>query len=139
MCESKIKRRKIKILRDAEETMPKISKFEFETYKVFGEDMAALTLAPTKIEWDVPTIVGAYILELAKFEMYKFHYEVIKPNFNFHLLYSDTDSLMYELKTEKTRTFTRNCTRNVKFWTTSTSPIIYRTTFSTMQITNLQF
>ena len=105
MCESKRKRMKIKILRDAEETMRNISKFEFETYKIFGEDMVALTLAPTKIRWDVPTIVGACILELAKFEMYKFHYEVMKPNFNCHLLYSDTDSLMYEIKTEKNSNF----------------------------------
>ena len=86
MCGSKRKRMKIKILRDAEETMQNISKFEFETYKIFGEGMAALTLAPTKIRWDVPTIVGACILELAKFEMYKFHYEVIKPSFNYHQL-----------------------------------------------------
>ena len=104
-CESKRKRMKIKILRDAEETMRNISKFEFETYKFFGEDMVALTLAPTKIRWDVPTIVGACILELAKFEMYKFYYEVMKPNFNCHLLYSDTDSLMYEIRTEKNSNF----------------------------------
>ena len=37
--------------------------------------------------------------------MYKFHYEVLKPNFNCHLLYSDTDSLMYEIKTEKNSYF----------------------------------
>ena len=79
MFESKRKRMKIKILRDAEETMRNISKFEFETYKIFGEDMAALTIAPKKVRWDVPTIVGACILELAKFEMYKFHYQVMKP------------------------------------------------------------
>ena len=33
--------------------------------------------------------------------MYKFHYEVMKPNFVCHLLYTDFDSLMYEIKTEK--------------------------------------
>ena len=59
MFDKKRKRMKIKILRDAEETMRNISKFEFETYKIFGEDMAALTIAPTKVRWDVPTIVGA--------------------------------------------------------------------------------
>ena len=105
MCESKGKRMKIKILRDAEERLRNISKFEFETFKIFGEDMAALTFAPTKIRLDVPTIVGACILELAKFEMYKFHYEVMKLNFNCHLLYSDTDSLTYEIKTEKNSNF----------------------------------
>ena len=92
---------KIKVLRDAEETMRNISKFEFETYKKFSNDMAALILAPTKIRWNVPTIVGACILELAEFEMYKFHYEVMKPNFICHLLYLDFDSLIYEIKTEK--------------------------------------
>ena len=76
----------IKILRDAEETMRNISKFQFEFYKIFGEDMAALTLAPTKIRWDELTNVGACLLELAKFEMYKFLYEVRKPNMNCHLL-----------------------------------------------------
>ena len=96
---------KINILRDAEKTMRNISNFEFESYKVFGKDMAALTLAPNKIIWDVPTIVGACILELENFEMYKFHYEVMKPKFNCHLLYSDTDSLMYEIKTEKNTNF----------------------------------
>ena len=75
-------------------------KFEFETYKIFGEDMAAL--APTKIRWWVPTIVGANVLELAKFELCNnFPYEVMKPHFNCHLLYSENDSLLYELKTDE--------------------------------------
>ena len=77
---------KIKILRDAEEAMRNKRKFEFETYKQFSEDMAALILAPTKIRWDVPTNVGACILELAEFEMHKFHYKVMKPNLICHLL-----------------------------------------------------
>ena len=46
---SKRKRMIIKILRDAEETMRNIRKFEFEIYKIFGEDMAALTIGPTRI------------------------------------------------------------------------------------------
>ena len=131
---------KTKILRDAEETMRNISKFEFETYKKFSEDMAALILAPTKIRWDVPTILGACILELAEFEKYKVHYEVMKPNFICHLLYSDFDSLMYEIKIEKFEFLSKKCTRNVKFfWITSFSPIVHRTTSSTMAKTNLQF
>ena len=79
---------KIKILQDAEETMRNISKFEFETYTIFGEYMAALILAPTKIRWDVSTIVLACIIELAKFEMYKFYYEVMKPNSNCRFFFS---------------------------------------------------
>ena len=108
MCESKKKRMKIKILRDADETLRNKIKFEIETSIIFGEVMAALTLAPSKIRWDVRTIVGACKLELAKFEMYKFHYEVMKINFTCQLFYSDTDSLMYEIKTEKSRIFMKN-------------------------------
>ena len=78
--ESKRKRMKIEILQDSEETIRNIRKFDFETYEIFSEDMAALTLAPTKIRWDVPKIVGACRLELAMFEVYKFPYEVMKVN-----------------------------------------------------------
>ena len=49
----------------------------------------------------VPTIVGASVLELAKFHMYKFNYDIMKPNFECQLLYSDTDSLLYREISEK--------------------------------------
>ena len=42
------------------------------------------------------------ILELSKVLMYKFHYHCIKINYDnkSKLLFTDTDSLMYEIKTE---------------------------------------
>ena len=42
------------------------------------------------------------ILELSKVLMYEFHYEYIKSKYgnNSRLLFTDTDSLMYESKTE---------------------------------------
>ena len=41
------------------------------------------------------------ILELSKVLMYEFHYEYIKSKYgnNSRLLFTDTDSLMYEIKT----------------------------------------
>ena len=77
-----------------------ISAFEFKSYKIFGENLATFTSNPTKIYWDVPTFVGAKVLELAKFHMYKFHNDIMKPNFECQLLYSDTDSLLYQVKSE---------------------------------------
>ena len=47
---------------------------------------------------DKPTIVGACILYLAKKFMFEFHYKVMKKNFDCNLLYSDTDSFVYEVR-----------------------------------------
>ena len=42
------------------------------------------------------------ILELSKVLMYEFHYDYIKNKYgnNSKLLFTDTESLMYEIKTE---------------------------------------
>ena len=77
-CESKRKRMLVRIVRDYHAALREISAFEFKSYKIFGENLAAFTSNPTKIYWDVPTIVGASVLELAKFHMYKFHYDITK-------------------------------------------------------------
>ena len=52
-----------------------------------------------KIFWNKPTIVGATILDLSKMFMFDFHYNTMKQNFDCSLLYSDTDSLIYEIRT----------------------------------------
>ena len=46
--------------------------------------------------------MGATILELSKIIMYDFHYKVMKPKYgdNLNLLFTDTDSVMYEIFTE---------------------------------------
>ena len=93
-CEYKRRRIKITITRIAEQVLNVLSKFEFDRYMIFGENMAALTTRPKSIFWNTPTIVGATILDLAKYHMYYFHYRVMRPNFDCRLLYRDTDSLL---------------------------------------------
>ena len=44
--------------------------------------------------------VGFTVLELSKWLMYDFHYKFIKKHFDTEFLFTDTDSLMYQIKSE---------------------------------------
>ena len=92
------RRLKVEITRNAERAK-KVSKFAFEKFKIFGENMAEMCSKP-KINWNTPTIVGASVLHLAKLYMCRFHYFVMRANFSCQLLYSDTDSLLYKVESD---------------------------------------
>jgi hypothetical protein len=56
----------------------------------------------TSLEFDKPIYVGFSILDLSKYLMYEFHYDVMLKRYGnkLSLCYQDTDSLVYEIETE---------------------------------------
>ena len=96
--ESKRKRLVVEIVRIRAELLAQTNKMWMKTYKTLKDDLATITFKPRKIYWNKPTIVGATILDLSKRHMYWFHYKFMKPNFRTLVLYSDTDSLIYEIE-----------------------------------------
>ena len=97
-CEGKRNRIKLKLVRSEEEALKWTSVPELKSFKIIGEDLATVSLNQTEIVWDKPTIVGACILDLAKKFMFDFHYNTMKKHFICNLLYSDTDSFVYEIR-----------------------------------------
>ena len=70
------------------------------THKIFGKDYAAIHEMKPVLILNKPIYVGFTVLDLSKWKMYNFHYNFIKKNFNAELLFTDTDSLTYEIKSE---------------------------------------
>ena len=66
--------------------------------KIFSRDFPAIHQIKSVLILDKPIYVGFSILELSNLLMYKFHYEYAKNKFDAKLLFTDTDSLVYEIK-----------------------------------------
>ena len=70
------------------------------THKIFDKNYAAIHEIKPVLILNKPIYVGFTVLDLSKWKMYDFHYNFIKKNFDAELLFTDTDSLTYEIKSE---------------------------------------
>ena len=70
--------------------------------KIFSENLVSVHMKKTSLTMNKPVYLGMCILDLSKTIMYDFHYNYIKSKYGdkAKLLFSDTDSLMYEIQTE---------------------------------------
>jgi len=92
----------IRIINNEKELLKLTSKDTYAHTTVFDENMIAVHMKRASLKYDKPIYVGMSILDISKNLMYQFHYEHMKPKYNdkLKLLFTDTDSLMYEIKTE---------------------------------------
>ena len=72
-----------------------ISNPNFISQKIFDKNFVAIHKVKPVLILNKPII-----LDLCKLLMYEFHYKYIKSKFDAKLLFTDTNSLVYEIKTE---------------------------------------
>ena len=88
---------------NTEERLKKLSaKPNYKSCKIFNENLISVHMKKTSLTMNKPVYLGMCILDLSKTIMYDFHYNYIKPKYGAKakLLFTDTDSLMYEIETE---------------------------------------
>ena len=69
-------------------------------HKIFNKFCFAIREIKPVLTLNKPVYVGFSILELSKLLMYEFHYKYIKSKYSANLLFTDTDSLVYEIETD---------------------------------------
>ena len=92
----------VRLVNSKEKALKLIAKPNFHAFSIFSEDLIAINMKKTKQVFNKPIYLGMSILDLSKNLMYKFHHGYIKPKYgdDVKLLFTDTDSLCYEIKTE---------------------------------------
>ena len=78
------------------------SKPSYMSHKISNNDLIAIRKNKVTLPLQKPGYIGIYIFELSKILMYRFLYDYIKNKYgkNSTILFTDTDSFMYEVKTE---------------------------------------
>ena len=74
----------------------------YDSHVIFSPSLAAIKLKKKTVKLNKPIYAGAAVLDLSKLHMFEFHYEHIRPKYGDRakLLMTDTDSLMYHIRTE---------------------------------------
>ena len=75
-----------------------VNKPNFISQKIIDKNLVAVHCRKKILSLNKPIYVGFCILELSKLLMYQFHYDYVLKTFdNVKLLFTDTDSLVYEI------------------------------------------
>ena len=90
----------LKLVNNAKDFLKYTSKPIYITHEIFGKHFAAIHEIKPVLMLNKSIYVGFTVLELSKWLMYDFDYNFIKKNFDAKLLFTDTDSVTYETKSE---------------------------------------
>ena len=92
----------IKLVNDKNKAERLAAKPNFKHCNIFSEDLTAIHMKKTFLTFNKPVYLGMCILDLSKTLMFDFHYNYVKKKYGdkAKLLFTDTDSLMYEIRTK---------------------------------------
>ena len=92
----------VKLVNSGEQFKKLAAKPNYNGCKIFNENLVSVHMKKTSLTMNKPVYLGMSILDLSKTLMYDFHYNYIKPKYGnkAKLLFTDTDSFLYEIQTE---------------------------------------
>ena len=92
----------VKLVNTEEKFKKLVAKPNFKGRKIFNTNLISVHMKKTSLTMNKPVYLGMCILELSKTVMFDFHYKYIKPKYGnkAKLLFTDTDSFLYEIETE---------------------------------------
>ena len=95
------KRVDVRLVTDENKLLKMAAKPTYVSSKIFDENLVAVHKIKETLTLNRPAYVGMCILDLSKTLMYDFHYNYIKQKYDSKakLLFTDTDSLTYEIET----------------------------------------
>ena len=94
------KRINVRLVNNTKDFSKYTSQRTYITHKFFGKDYAAIHEIKPVVILNKPIYLGFTVLDLSKWKMYNFHYNFIEKKFDAELLFTDTDNLTYEIKSE---------------------------------------
>ena len=96
------KRVDVRLVTDEKKLLKFASKPTYVSRKIFNDNLVAVHKIKETLTLNRPAYVGMCILDLSKTLMYDFHYNYIKKKYGnkAKLLFTDTDSLTYEIEAE---------------------------------------
>ena len=88
----------VKLINDRKKYLKLVNKPNFMSHKIITKNFVAAHCKKKVLTLDKPIYIGFSILELSKLLMYKFHYDYVLKTFDVKLLFTETDSLVYEIR-----------------------------------------
>lgn len=111
----------VKMATDEKTLRKLVVKPQYKSAHILHENLVAVNMLRSTVRLCKPMHTGFTILELSKLLMYNFHYKFMKKIYGnkIKVLYTDTDSLCYQIFTEDIYIDMKNCIKNGMFVTSN--------------------